>query len=279
MMPYTYISKRNFDDSNIKYPNVSNRNSKNVYLIKFENPIVNLYFKLEKLMISDLELNKIIDSEFEYFNQVIPELELNVSVSEGDIIRPLGQGIKAPEDYIYYQIVDDDLILIPDFKTVEVLLFERNKALDAIKILETKDFDALKEQIKSSGGGGGGGGSAMESKKDEWKPDMELESLSKLFKELTDSNNSAAAIINETIQISENTINQAIADANKSKAEAEASEEKAKQAQIEATATIEQSKNLNEDETAKLTELETIITSLNSKLTEMESKIIEDESI
>lgn len=278
-MPYTYISKRNFDDSNIKYPNVSNRNSKNVYLIKFENPIVNLYFKLEKLMISDLELNKIIDSEFEYFNQVIPELELNVSVSEGDIIRPLGQGIKAPEDYIYYQIVDDDLILIPDFKTVEVLLFERNKALDAIKILETKDFDALKEQIKSSGGGGGGGGSAMESKKDEWKPDMELESLSKLFKELTDSNNSAAAIINETIQISENTINQAIADANKSKAEAEASEEKAKQAQIEATATIEQSKNLNEDETAKLTELETIITSLNSKLTEMESKIIEDESI
>lgn len=130
---------------NIYANNLSTRNSMGNYIIPMESDSILINFIPSKLVVSDNSLISLIDNKFDYFpdpifSDSIPE---PISFAEGTIFRVTGEGPRSKEEYTYYSIENGIVSLIPNYKTVEVLLFERGRSLDEIQIIEPTEFDDL----------------------------------------------------------------------------------------------------------------------------------------
>lgn len=140
-----YKTDEQIKSENIYASRLSTRNSMGNYIIPTESESVLINFIPSKLIVNDSSLFYILDNQFEYFpdplfSDVLPE---PVSFAEGTIFRVTGEGVRTKDEYTYYLIDNGIVSRIPNYKTVEVLLFERGRSLDEIQIIEPTEFDDL----------------------------------------------------------------------------------------------------------------------------------------
>jgi hypothetical protein len=130
---------------NIYAKKLSTRNNVGNYIIPNESESVLMNFIPSKLIVSDASINYVMDTSFQYFAEPVfsDALPEPVSFAEGTLFRVTGEGIRPKEDYTYYSIENGIVSKIPNYKTVEVLLFERGRGLDDIQIIEPTEFDDL----------------------------------------------------------------------------------------------------------------------------------------
>lgn len=140
-----YKTDEQIKSENIYANRLSTRNSTGNYIVPMEKESILINFIPSKLMVTDSSIKYFMDTSFEYFPEpvfadVLPE---PISFAEGTIFRVTGEGIRAKEDYTYYSIENGIVSKIPNYKTVEVLLFERGRSFDDIQIIEPTQFDDL----------------------------------------------------------------------------------------------------------------------------------------
>jgi hypothetical protein len=140
-----YKTEEEIRSENIFINGLSKRNSMGNYIIPSENESIFINLIPSKLIVSDSSISYLSDNSFQYFtppvfSDIIPE---PTSFAEGTIFRVTGEGIRPKDKYTYYSIENGIVSLIPNYKTVEVLLFERGRGYDEIQIIEPTEFDDL----------------------------------------------------------------------------------------------------------------------------------------
>lgn len=130
--------------------NISKRNFKNVNIIPIEQDVVYINYIPEKILINDSEIKSIKNLKFEYFVEEnyynsLPNYNI---IPNGSIFRIANEGIKSIELYTYYFLLDGSITKIPNFKTVQVLLDERQQQYSNIIIIEVSDFNKLSIQLQ-----------------------------------------------------------------------------------------------------------------------------------
>lgn len=178
-------------------------------------------------------------------------------LSEGDIFTAIN------DNNVTYIIENSIPVEIPNAKTLDVLLFKRGLTRDNIKRLEDSEIVdiiafkngtlenpiavtlsskiKIKDDVKKASSGGGGGGSTppkLESKENEWTPDMELTTISEQYAELSSTAASADSLLNDSLEQINSVMDVAIADAQSSKAEADAAKATAEASKAASEAAI-----------------------------------------
>jgi hypothetical protein len=140
-----YKTDEQIRSENIYANRLSSRNTIGNYIVPTENESVLINFIPSKLVVPDSSINYFMDSTFQYFPDPVfaDELPEPISFAEGTIFRVTGEGVRSKEEYTYYSIENGIVSKIPNYKTVEVLLFERGRGLDDIQIIEPTEFDDL----------------------------------------------------------------------------------------------------------------------------------------
>lgn len=140
-----FKSDEQIKSENIYINRLSTRNSVGNYIVPIESETVLIGFIPSKLVVPDSSLIYYLDNSFQYFPDPVfsDDLPEPISFAEGTIFRVTGEGIRSKEDYTYYSIENGIVSKVPNYKTVEVLLFERGRGLDDIQIIEPTDFDDL----------------------------------------------------------------------------------------------------------------------------------------
>lgn len=123
----------------------STRNDKNVYIIEVEKDQTLLNIIPQKRFIDDSNIKYIFNNTFEFFEEVTRANELPdpFVLADGSIFRVTGEGVLDREQYTYYTIKGGKVEQIPNYKTVEVLLAERGKIVDEIRVIELGEFEDL----------------------------------------------------------------------------------------------------------------------------------------
>lgn len=124
---------------------LSVRNYKNTYIIPTEKERVLVNFIPQKIFVVDTDINSFIDTTFNYFiddysEGAPPE---PYDLIDGIIFRYVESGPKSIDQYTYYIMEDGEVKQIPNFKTLEVMLFQRNENYNSVRILERSQFEDL----------------------------------------------------------------------------------------------------------------------------------------
>jgi hypothetical protein len=140
-----YKTEEQIKSENVYANKLSTRNSAGAYIIPIENESVLINFIPTKRTMFDYSLEFLNSVNFEFFTEApfSDEIPEPTSFEEGTIFRVVGEGFLNKEDYTYYVIDMGMVKKIPNYKTVEVMLFERNKSLEDIRIIELTEFDDL----------------------------------------------------------------------------------------------------------------------------------------
>lgn len=199
---------------------LSTRNGAGSYLIPTEKEIVYLNFIPQKKIVFDSSIREQLNSEFTYFlDEVIPEPDL-FTLPTGQIFRctPLNPSPQPKENYTYYIMENGKKKLIPNYKTLEVMLAERNQSLLSVRVVPESECQQIPED-----------GSTINDKEGSWNESFKDQTNPEVLKEMEGQVKSGSAIADA-----------AAAAANQQIAAVKAAEEKAKaqadQAKAEATA-------------------------------------------
>lgn len=140
-----FKTEEQIKSENIYVNRLSSRNSMGNYIIPIESEAVYINMIPSKRVVPDSSIYYFMDNSFQYFPEPVfsDSLAEPVSFAEGTIFRVTGEGIRPKEDYTYYSIENGIVSKIPNYKSVEVLLFERGRGLDDIQIIEPTEFDDL----------------------------------------------------------------------------------------------------------------------------------------
>lgn len=140
-----YKTDASIRSENIYVDKLSNRNALGNYIVPTESDSVLISLIPSKLIVPDSSIQYYMDTEFQYFPEpsFADDFPEPISFPEGVIFRVTGEGIRPKEEYTYYSIENGIVSKIPNYKTVEVLLFERNRGYSDIQIIEPSEFDDL----------------------------------------------------------------------------------------------------------------------------------------
>lgn len=140
-----YKTDEQLRSENVYASKMSSRNEGGLYIVPTESDTILINFIPTKRFISDDSIKNIMNTNFEFFIEApfSDEIPEPTAFEEGTIFRVVGEGFLNKEDYTYYVIDMGMVKKIPNYKTVEVMLFERNKSLDDIRIIELTEFDDL----------------------------------------------------------------------------------------------------------------------------------------
>lgn len=205
------------------YP-LSERNGANAYILPVEKDKVYLNFIAQKLFVDDADIREHLKPAFEYFvEEVIPPIDL-YTLEDGIIYRCVSAEStpSSKENYTYYIMMNGVAKQIPDYKTLEVMLAERNQTLLSVRVLEK----AQCEQIPKDSGVG-----AISSKAGAWTPAYADQTSLETLRQL--ENNAAAA---EAIADGAKATAQQQIDAVKAQAAASSANANASKSQAEAAA-------------------------------------------
>lgn len=207
------------------YP-MSERNHRNSYIIPVEKNSVYLNFIAEKIIISDIPLMTIIDSMFSYFvDSEVPQPD-TFTLEDGIIFRCAGEGIKDIKSYTYYIMEGGKKKQIPNWKSLEVLLAERNSSYAYVRVLESSDCNALDM------------GSNIPDKTNEWTPAVEDQANIEKYNQLGASAKDAAALMESAKADASAQVAAVQAQADADKAAAQAAQAQAAAAQAASQAAI-----------------------------------------
>lgn len=214
------------------YP-LSERNVSGVYIVPIFKDVVWLNYLAQKTVVKDSELFKVIDNTFKYFTEIIPIIPEKFTLIDGMFFRCASDQILNADQYTYYIMKDGKASIIPNFKTVEVMLIERGQSLLNVKILEAKQCAEIDKT-----------GMDESDKQSQWKEeyaDVTLSNIQK-FKALGDNAKSAAATVAAANAESQKQIDAVVAQAAADKKAAEAAQAQAVAAKSASDAAIAQAK-------------------------------------
>ncbi len=159
---FKFILHSLYDDTNSKFTNsnkdyedviknhpiaskLSVRNSKGVYTVPVEKDMVYINFLPKKTIVFGDSFDYKFNTSFEYFTPIDLALDLDETIvlEDGIVFRVTGEGVKDLQDYKYYTIEDGEVKDIPNFKTAVVLLAEKGKLIDDIRVVEPSQFKSL----------------------------------------------------------------------------------------------------------------------------------------
>lgn len=151
---YDYQSQDQIDK---QYYTLSSRNGSGTYNIPTEKDKVFLNYVPKKVFVSDASIKDYLETEFTYF---IPEEIIapdKFTLGEGQIFRCVASdSLPLPkEGYTYYIIEGGKKKVIPNYKTLEVMLAERNQTLLSVRViseLECDQIELLDEPIPDKSG-------------------------------------------------------------------------------------------------------------------------------
>lgn len=222
---YDYIPQNVIDAQNYT---LSVRNGANVYNIPTNLTNVYINFIPKKVVVSDLDIKTFLDSEFSYFvpDEIIPR-EL-FTLPDGQIFRcttdsslPLNK-----DQYDYYIMVGDIAKKIPNYKTLEVILAERNQTLLSVRVLtsaQCSDIEKIGEVPDKSGS---------------WNDTMSDKTTNEVLQDLEKNTKSGAAIASAATAAATQQIDVVKAQATASKAAAEQAKAEAEAAKSASEAAI-----------------------------------------
>lgn len=199
---------------------LSTRNGAGSYLIPTEKEIVYLNYIPQKRIVFDSSIQEQLNPQFTYFlDEIIPEPDL-FTLPTGQIFRctSLNSAPQSKENYTYYIMEDGKKKRIPNYKTLEVMLAERNQSLLSVRVVPESECQQIQEDPTS-----------INDKEGSWKDEYKDQTNPEVLKEMEGQVKSGAAIADA-----------AAASASTQIAAVKAAEEKAKaqadQAKAEATA-------------------------------------------
>lgn len=196
---------------------LSTRNGAGSYLVKTEQPKTYLNFIPKKVHISDSTINDYLSTEWSYFVPAIIIPPDKFSLPEGQLFRCVSSDSSPqPKDQYSYFIIEDGMKrLIPNYLTLEVILFERNASLLSVRIIQENQCSDIIE------------GNPFPDKSGSWTDDMEDQTNFEALKGLEASVKSGAALVEGAKKEAGAQIAAVKAQAEASKAEAEAAKAEA----------------------------------------------------
>lgn len=207
---------------------LSTRNGSGAYLVQVEKPKVYLNFIPKKVHVSDTTINNYIETEWTYFVPAVIIPPDPFALPEGQLFRCVSEGSTPmnKEDYSYFIIEDGLKRLIPNYLTLEVILFERNASLLSVRVIQKGECSDIIE------------GDPFPDKSQSWTDDMEDQTNFEALKGLEASVKSGAALAEGAKKEAGAQIAVVKAQAEASKAEAEAAKAEAEASALAAQAAI-----------------------------------------
>lgn len=139
---YEFISQEGIDKV---YYTLSSRNGSGAYNLPVDKDKVYINYVPKKVFVSDQSIKDYLDTEFSYF---VPETIVApdpFTLGEGQIFRCVASdSLPLPkEGYTYYIIEGGKKKVIPNYKTLEVMLTERNQTLLSIRVITEQECDQI----------------------------------------------------------------------------------------------------------------------------------------
>lgn len=207
---------------------LSVRNGSGAYLVKTEQPKTYLNFIPKKVHISDSTIKDYLSTEWTYFVPAVIIPPDPFSLPEGQLFRCVSPDSTpmSKEDYSYFIIEDGVKRLIPNYLTLEVILFERNASLLSVRVIQEGECSDIIE------------GEPYPDKSASWTDDMEDQTNFEALKGLEANVKSGAALAEGAKKEASAQIAVVKAQAEASKAEAEAAKAEAEASALSAQAAI-----------------------------------------
>lgn len=245
---YEFISQEGIDKKNYT---LSSRNSAGAYIIPTEKDKLYLNFIPQKVYVSDSNLKSYIDTGFSYF--VAPEIiEPDLfSLPEGQIFRCVApDSLPLPkEGYSYYIIEKGKKKLIPNYKTLEVMLAERNLTLLSVRVITEDQCSEIPEA------------DPIPDKSSVWNEDFADQTNFEKLKEMDKNVKDGAAIAEGAKAAADSQIAAVKAAEEKAKAEAEAAKAQSEADKAAADLAIAQAEQAKAEADAKKAEFDAKINS------------------
>ena len=151
---YEYIDQSGID---AQYYTISSRNGSGTYNLPVELDRVYINYIPKKVFVSDQNIKDYLDTNFSYF---VPEEIIApdpFTLPEGQIFRCVASdSLPLPkEGYTYYIIEGGKKKVIPNYKTLEIMLAERNQTLLSVRVIteqECNQIELLSDQIPDKSG-------------------------------------------------------------------------------------------------------------------------------
>lgn len=207
---------------------LSVRNGSGAYLVKTEQPKTYLNFIPKKVHVSDTTISDYLSTEWTYFVPAVIIPPDPFALPEGQLFRCVSADSSpmSKEDYSYFIIEDGLKRLIPNYLTLEVILFEKNSSLLSVRVIQENECSEILE------------GQPYPDKSQSWTDDMEDQTNFEALKGLEASVKSGAALAEGAKAEAGAQIAVVMAQAEASKAEAEAAKAEAEASALAAQAAI-----------------------------------------
>lgn len=227
--PITGQTPLNESDADIesRYAKLSTRNGASAYIIPTERDEVYLNFIGQKTRITDRNYSNMIVPDFEYFVSEIVYPDEPFLLADGEFYRCATDQPRPKEEHTYYIVVDGVGKAIPNYKTLEIMLAERGKNLQSVRILEKSQCDDIPVSPTTAGDSSG-----------QWTPEFEDVTNLDALKKMENSAKDAGAIAAGAKAEMEKQIDVVKKQAEAAKAEADAERAKAEAAKAQADAAI-----------------------------------------
>jgi hypothetical protein len=209
------------------YSKLSERNPANLYIIPSNEQTVWLNFIAQKTHVPDDGISKFVDRSFTFFTEEITSEPEKFILADGEIFRCAGETLKPLEQYTYYIMKGGKSVQIPNFKTLEVMLAERNLTINSIRILEENKCSEIEKDLQI----------AID-KTSQWSTDIQDMTNLAVYKKLSDNAKSAGAMMEEATKSADKQIQTVKDMAAADKAKAEASKKEAEAAKSASEAAI-----------------------------------------
>ena len=220
---YEYLPQ---DMINAQSYTLSKRNSSGAYILPTEKEKLYLNFIPIKTLVTDQNINDYIERQFTYFvpDEIIPPDPF--TLPDGTIFRCVSKDStpEPKESYVYWIVEEGMKKLIPNYKTLEVMLFERNQNLLSVRIVQENQCNDILE------------GDPIPDKSGSWSDDMKDQTNFEALKGLQGSVKSGQALAEGAKAAASEQIDAVKAQAAADKAAAEAAQAQAEAAQAEAAA-------------------------------------------
>jgi len=207
----TIDSKSQYQINSETYP-MSNRNGANAYIVNVNMDRVYLNFIPEKTVVDSTSLKNNNRIDFEYYVESIPAQPEPFTLMDGIIFRCVSEDSlpKSKENYTYYIVSNGIARQIPNYKTLEVMLAERNETLLSVRVLS----DTLCNDIQKEG--------AIADKSSAWIEAYKDKTNAEILEELNANAQSANELLAAASENMTQQVNMVLAQAEAAKAEAEA---------------------------------------------------------
>lgn len=225
---FEFVSQDNLD---ARTYTLSPRNGSGATVVPTEKDKVYVNFIAQKTYVSDGNLREHVDANFGYFVQPVVVAPDPFTLPAGQIFRCVSPDSTptSKEGYTYYVMEQGQKKRIPNYKTLEVMLAERNQTLLSVRVIPESECNQIPED-----------GIQIPDKQDSWNEDFEDQTNFEKLKAMDASVQSGAAIAAGATAAANAQIAAVKAAEEKAKAQAEAAKAQSDADKAAASAAIAQ---------------------------------------